>query len=292
MALSAEDKFAQFMRAKYEDLCEEQILEMSDGTTVRILRSYAPKKTSNGFTLFIVAGWGSVVLGWDDVLLEAMKDFDIVYFETREKASSTLAKKSKNDIDRFSEDIKEAIEILKFDSTKILLFGSSFGSAILADGFRKNKFDSFLNVLVAPAIQMDLPPGLRYIIPVTPHIIMKPVKPLIRWWLKKSKSESPEQAAKYIRVMNEAESKKWKNVAMNFLFWKWWDVYSGVKHNLLLIAAEKDKMHAAEVTQRIRELMVNSVYINLETNEKTHTKPIVDLVREHLKKKQLESGSK
>ncbi len=292
MTLSAEDKFAQFMRAKYEDFCEEHFLKMSDGTTVRILRTYAPKKSSNGFTLFIVAGWGSVVLGWDDVLLEAMKDFDIVYFETREKASSTLAKKSKNDIDRFSEDIKEAIEILKFDSTKMLLFGSSFGSTILADGFRKNKFDSFLNVLIAPAIQMDLPPGLRYLIPVTPHIIMEPVKPLIRWWLKKSKSESPEQAAKYIRVMNEAESKKWKNVSMNFLYWKWWDVYAEVKHDLLLIASEKDKMHEAEISQRLRELMVNSVYIDLETNKNTHTKPIVDLVREHLKKKQLESGGK
>ncbi|MHA1816609.1 MAG: alpha/beta fold hydrolase [Candidatus Heimdallarchaeaceae archaeon] len=292
MTLSAEDKFASFMRAKYEDLCEEHLLTMSDDTIVRVLRTYAPKKTSNGFTLFIVAGWGSVVLGWDDVLLEAMKDFDIVYFETREKASSTLAKKSKNDIDRLSDDIKETIEILKFDPLKLLLFGSSFGSAILADGFRKNKFDSFLNVLVAPAIQIDLPPGLRYLIPVTPHIIMEPVKPLIRWWLKKSKSESPEQAAKYIRVMNEAESKKWKNISMNFLFWKWWDVYADVKHNLLLIASEKDKMHEAEISQKLRELMVNSVYIDLGTNKKTHTKPIVDLVREHLKKKQLESEGK
>jgi pimeloyl-ACP methyl ester carboxylesterase len=292
MTLSAEDKFTQFMRAKYEDLCEENFLTMSDGTTVRILQSYAPKKTSNGFTIFIVAGWGSVVLGWDIVLLEAMKDFDIVYFETREKASSTLAKKSKNDIDRLSEDIKEAMETLKFDSSKLLLFGSSFGSAILADGFRKDKFDSFLNILVAPAIQIDLPPGLRYIIPITPHIIMEPVKPFIRWWLRKSKSESPEQAAKYIRVMNEAESKKWKNVSMNFLFWKWWDVYAEVKHDLLLIASEKDKMHEAEISQKLRELMVNSVYIDLGTNKKTHTKPIVDLIREHLKKKLLESEGK
>ena len=114
---------------------------------------------------------------------------------------------------------------------------------------------------------------------------MKPVKPLIRWWLRRNKTESPEQAAKYIRVMNEAESKKWKKVALNFLFWKWWDVYAGVKNDLLLIAAEKDKMHAAEVTQKLRKLMKNSTYINLETNKKTHTKPIVDLIREYLEKK-------
>ncbi|MHA1398516.1 MAG: alpha/beta fold hydrolase, partial [Candidatus Heimdallarchaeaceae archaeon] len=127
MSLSAEDKYLSSMRAKYEDLCEEQLLRMSDGTTVRVLRTYAPAETRNGFILFFVAGWGSVVLGWDDVLLEAMKDFDIVYFESREKASSTLAKKTKNDIDRLSEDIKEVIEILELKIKKTLLFGSSFG---------------------------------------------------------------------------------------------------------------------------------------------------------------------
>jgi len=37
--------------------------------------------------------------------------------------------------------------------------------------------------------------------------------------------------------------------------------------------------------------MVNSVYINLETNKNTHTKPIVDVIREQLKKKQLELKS-
>ncbi|MHA1668743.1 MAG: hypothetical protein ACTSUR_08800 [Candidatus Heimdallarchaeaceae archaeon] len=55
---------------------------------MRVLRTYVPAETRNGFILFFVAGWGSVVLGWLDVLLEAMNDFDMVYFESREKASS------------------------------------------------------------------------------------------------------------------------------------------------------------------------------------------------------------
>ncbi|MHA1516836.1 MAG: hypothetical protein ACTSPF_15020, partial [Candidatus Heimdallarchaeaceae archaeon] len=149
---------------------------------------------------------------------------------------------------------------LELDPQKLVLFGSSFGATVLADGFGNNKFDSCLNVLVAPAIQIDLPPLIRYLVPLFPHWFMPPFKPLIRWWLKRSKSESPEQAAKYIRVMNEAQSKKWKNVALNFLYWKWWSV-----------------------TQKIGKLMKNSTYVNLETNKNTHTKPIVDLLREQIK---------
>ena len=282
MSESKEDQFAKFMRAKYEDEAESLHLEMSDSSQIRILRTYAKEDINNGCTLFIVAGWGSVVLGWDDVLLEAMKDFNIVYLETREKASSKLAKKTKNNFDRLSSDVKEVLEQLELDSQKLILFGSSFGAAVLADGFGRRKFDSRLNVLVAPAIQIDLPPVIRYLIPLAPHWFMPPFKPLIRWWLKKSKSESPEQAAKYIRVMNEAQSKKWKNVVLNYLYWKWWKVYEKVDNNILLIAAERDKMHEADITRKIGQLMKNSIYIDLETNKNTHTKPVVDLIRNHL----------
>jgi len=286
VSASKEDRFSKFMRAKYEDKAEELYLEMSDTSQLRILRTYAKDGTKNGYTILMVAGWGSVVLGWDEVLLEAMKDFDIIYLETREKGSSRLAKKTKNNFDRLSSDVKEVIEKLELNPQKLVLFGSSFGAAVLADGFGNQKFDSFLNVLVAPAIQIDLPPIIRYLIPIGPHWFMPPFKPLIRWWLKRSKSESPEQAAKYIRVMNEAQSKKWKNVVLNFLYWKWWRVYEGVENDILLVAAEKDKMHEADVTQKVGKLLKNSTYVNLETNKKTHTKPMVDLLREYLKKRE------
>ena len=276
------NRFETFMRAKYEDLAESMFLTMSDFTQLRILRSYAPKETRNGYTLFMVAGWGSVVLGWDDVLVEAIQDFDIVYVETREKGSSKLALNTKHDIDRLSSDIAEILQKLKLDKNKLILFGSSFGAVILADGFGKNKFDAALNALVAPAIQIDLPRLLRYFVPIVPHWVMNPVKPIIKRWLRKKKSENPEQLAKYIRVMNEADSRKWKKVALNFLYWKWWSVYAKVENDILLVAAEKDKMHEADITKKIGELMKNSVYVNLETNKNAHTKPIVTLLREQI----------
>ncbi|MHA2308721.1 MAG: alpha/beta fold hydrolase [Candidatus Heimdallarchaeaceae archaeon] len=276
------NRFETFMRSQYEDLAESIFFTMSDSTQLRILRSYAPKETRNGYTLFMVAGWGSVVLGWDDVLVEAMQDFDIVYVETREKGSSKIALNTKHDIDRLSTDIAEILQKLKLDKSKLILFGSSFGAVILADGFGKNKFDAALNALVAPAIQIDLPIFLRYFVPIVPHWVMNPVKPIIKQWLRKKKSENPEQLAKYIRVMNEADSRKWKKVALNFLYWKWWSVYAKVENDILLVAAEKDKMHEADITKKIGELMKNSVYVNLETNKNTHTKPIVTLLREQI----------
>jgi len=277
--------FSSFEKARFEEIAQEEFITVSDGTILRVLKSKAPEETSTGYTLFMVPGWGSVVLGWDDVLLEAMNYFDIVYLETREKGSSKLAKKSKNNLDRFSTDVADAIEILKLDLDKTILFSSSFGSAVAADGLGKNKFDFFLNILIAPAVRIDLPIGLRYLVPITPHWFMKPVKPIVKHWLKHKKSESPEQAAKYIRVMNEADSKKWKKTSMSLLYWEWWPVYERVDNDIILVAAEEDKMHEAEITMKLGELMENSIYINLKSNKNTHSKPIVDLVREQLNNK-------
>ena len=283
MSAEVKNRYKSYIRAKYEDFAETEFLTMSDSTQLRILRTYAPENTMNGYTLFMVGGWGSVVLGWDEVLIEAMKDFDIVYVETREKGSSKLAKKTKNNIDRLSTDIAEILQILDLDKDKLIILGSSFGAGILADGFGKKKFTAALNVLVAPAIQIDLPKMMRYFIPFVPHWVMNLVKPIVKRWLKRSKSENPEQAAKYIRVMNEADSRKWKKVSIYFIFWKWWSVYEKVENDILLVAAEKDKMHEADLTKKIGEVMKNSVYINLETNKNTHTKPMVDLLRKKIK---------
>jgi len=283
MKTSMEEKYKSFMEAKYEKHAETKLLLMSDKTQIRILQTFAPERTSCGYTLLIVAGWGSVVLGWDAVLTEAMKDFDIIYVETREKKSSILTKRTKHNFDRISEDISEVIQILNLDKEKLIIMGSSFGAAVLADGLGKNKFDAALNVFVAPSVQIPLPRFMRYFIPISPAWVMNLVKPIIRRWLKRSRSENPEQAAKYIRVMNEAQPRKWKKVAVYYIFWKWWSVYEKVENKILLVAAEKDKMHEADLTKRIGELMKNSIYINLETNKNTHTKPIVTLLRERIK---------
>ncbi len=275
-----ENRFKEHMVSAFEKKAIESYIEMSDGTELRYLHTEAPEETTNGYNLVLLPGWGSVPLGWDDVLLEAIKDFNIFYIESREKFSSkNFNYKTKNDLERFSSDLKECLDSLNLSNDKTILCSSSFGCVVLADALRKNKVNFEHLVFIAPAIRIDLPLGMRYLIPFVPAFTMYIVKPIIRWWLKKRKSESPIQAAKYIRVMNEAEPKKWKNVTRHFLYWTWYDVYAEVDDNILLIAAEEDKMHEADITKRIHDSMRNSVYKDLVSNLNTHSKPLVDELR-------------
>jgi len=276
------EKFLYQTRSEFEKLALELYIQMSDNTELRVLQTFAPKESRNDFTLFVVAGWGSVVLGWEEMLLEAMKDFDIVYLETREKSSSKLSKRSVFGLSRMAKDVEETIYQLGIDQKKLILFGSCMGATLIAYGLAERFFNPFLSVLVAPPPRFEMPPLTRYLVPIAPRWILKPIKPLLRFWVKKFKSESPEQAAKYIRVINEADGYRWKKVGKKLALGKYWDIFPKINSRVLIVGAEKDRMHDAKTTEKIVQLIPNAIYTNLETNHNTHGPVMVETLREIL----------
>ena len=282
MALNTESKIINGYESQYEKEALELYINMSDSTQLRVLQTFAPKETSNGFTLLIVAGWGSVVLGWEEVLLEAMKDFDVVYLETREKHSSKLSERSKFGIDRMSDDIRETILQLGIEEDKLILLGSCMGATLIAHGLAYKKYNPFLSVLIAPPPRFEMPPFTRYLVSIAPVWLFERIKPLLKNWVQK-KSESPEQAAKYIRVLDEAEGKKWKKVGKPIARPKYWHIFPKISSKVLLIAAEQDKMHNAKITQKIKDMIPDTIYRDLGTNHNTHAPILVETIREVLK---------
>jgi hypothetical protein len=277
---NSEDPVNKFMTSKYEKLAEEIFVKVSDGSELRILRSKAQEKPNTGFTFLLIPGWNTVVPGWDEVLLDAMKDFDLVYLETREKGSSRLNKKTKQNPDRFSSDVKEIIEKLEIDQNKLIIFTSSFGVFFVADGLATKKFDAVLTFFLGPSWKFNMPPTTRYIMHVLPNFMLDVTKPIWRWWIKKRKSEDPEQAAKYLRALEEADAAKWRAVASKFAFADFGDAYKKIESKVIIVGMEKDKMHKAEEAKNISERLKDASYIDMGTNKVTHSAPMVDKVRE------------
>ncbi len=283
MNLSAEERFTKFEQAKYEKEASEKYLIMSDGSELRILQTSAPEETREDFTLLMIPGWGSVVQGWDDVLLAAIPYFDIVYFESREKGSCKLAKKARCDLERLSSDIKEVIEQLNLKKEKLIIFSSSFGSLQVAHGLALNKFEAFLPVFVGAEARIDLPSFTRFLIPWFPPFLLNMFMPLAKFWIKKFKSEDAVQATKYIRVFEEADARKWQKVGKHVVFKWFWDIYEQVEDKVLLIGMEEDKYHELDQIKEISKLMKNSYYLDMKTNSNTHSDKMVDVLREQIK---------
>ncbi|TFG08475.1 hypothetical protein EU534_02795 [Candidatus Heimdallarchaeota archaeon] len=269
--------------AKFEEIAEERYITVSDSSMVRVYLTNAPEESKNGYTLFMIPGWATIVPSWDEVLLEAMKYFDIVYFESREKDSSILNKKTKNKMDRVSEDVKNVINELKLDEKKLVTLTSSWGGMILAHALANNKINPYLVVLVGATSRISLPKGTRIIIPIAPPFIMTMIKPMLRSWLINTQSESEEQAKRYLRLLEEADAKKWKKVA-KYSLGDHWHLYEQIEQNTLIFGAEQDKMHNVEETKKIVDLIENSTYIDMKTNKNNHSANLITELRNHLKK--------
>ena len=264
--------------AGYEKIAEEKMITVSDSSQILVLHTKAQGKERSKFKLVVVPGWASIVLGWDDFLMKAKDYFDIYYIETREKKSSKLVKKSKYTLDRMSLDLKEVPEILKLDPKETVFFSSSFGAILNADALYKKKIDPFLTILLGPMSKIDMPFSFRYLLYVVPSFLMRAFAPIGKFWIKKFKSEDEVQAAKYIRVIDEADPVKWKKFLTRMAFKKFWDTYAGIEGRVLLIDESEDKLHKTIVTNKIASLIKNSEIVDLKTNKFTHSAGIADFI--------------
>ncbi|MHA1418794.1 MAG: hypothetical protein ACTSU7_05020 [Candidatus Heimdallarchaeaceae archaeon] len=282
--MSGKNRFDTLSQAGYEKYAIESYLEMSDGSKLKILRTHAKEEVSNGHTLFVNPAFGSIILGWDELLVEAMKDFDIVYFESREKESSKLVKKAKMDMEVYSKDVEETINQLDLEADKLVAFASSSSVPIIANTIAYNNLQPKLTVFVGPILKIPIPTYMRLMILILPAFFVKLVRELAFIWIKRKRSESPEQAAKYIRVGNEADPKKWKRGLKNFATLTYEKIYPKVGTKVLVIDESEDKMHETEITREIASLIPNAELVDLITNKNTHSKPIVDTIRKYIKK--------
>lgn len=273
--------------SEFENRAKEHYITVSDGSRVKILTTKAPKESFNGYTFVLIPGWGTIVPGWEEVLMEAIKDFNILYIESREKISFKPGRgRIKYNFERLALDVKEIMNFLKIDENKAITVTSSFSTIYMANLLGTGKIKPALNILIGPCFRFEMPTTTRYIMHILPTFLFYVTKPIWRWWVKKHKSEDKVQAAKYIRVMNEADPKKWRAVAEQTCFTKVWKHYANIEEdtNVFVIGMEEDKMHTSKVSMKIKDTIPGAQYIDMRTNKATHTAEIVNVIRDLMKK--------
>jgi len=282
MRKKGKTKFDLLGISEFENISEEIFIEMSDHSKLRILHVSSEKETS--YTLLVIAGWASIPLGWNDFLLEAKKNFEIFYLESREKKSSILPQDSINNIERMALDICETVEKLGLKQDRLILFSSSFGTLLTAHALSYKMINPLLTVLIGPIAKVEMPPLIGYLIKFLPIPILRLYKPFGRLWVKLFKSESEEQAAKYLRVLKEADEVKWKKIGKAIAQKEYWNVYENIgQYPTLVIDESNDKMHNTEDTKKITSLIKTAKYVDLHTNYFTHSADMAHFLQDFLK---------
>ncbi|NHJ85062.1 MAG: alpha/beta hydrolase [Asgard group archaeon] len=253
---------------------------MSDGVEVRVLDFQLVEKPHE-YTFILIPGFITVFQSWQKVMELLTPEFRVIYFESREKASSKVPKKMERKITfrDLAHDIGEVVNQLGLTDKKFITLASSLGGNILVKALSEKWLKPTGAVLVGPAMEFHLNWFIVFMSAIIPNFIKQTIMvPMVRWYVSVfyvNKKKEPEQLEKYMRAFSECNMRRAMPLFRKMYRHKSWDDPPKVEAPILLLGASLDKMHATEETQRVHELLPNSIFVDLGSNKATHDEPLI-----------------
>ncbi len=264
----------------------EQMLAVAPNVALRVI-TFNPPVVSPHPPVVFVAGWISLIIGWQEVLREMTRDFQVFYIETREKISSQVEGKADFSVTAIGKDVIQVISLLKLSAKNYILFGSSLGASAILDVCRFLTVPPRCLALIGPNAVFRMPKAGVVVIHLFPPPLYLLMKPFVKWYLKTFRLDIQSDYAqyqKYCHALDAADPWKLKKAALCLANYTLWDLLKDIHFPTLLIGASKDVLHEPENLQRMVALMPNATYLDLETNRLTHSPQMVEALRQYLKR--------
>ncbi|MCK4972050.1 MAG: alpha/beta hydrolase [Candidatus Heimdallarchaeota archaeon] len=270
------------MSSEFENIATTLSIQVGEGGEDHIRVLYYEPEGKVKDTVILIPGFGSLPSAWD-IFLNEMKENNRIYvIETREKHTAELRKKPELHEKRFAQDIADAIDYLMLED--YLLVTSSMCAAFVLVALSMQIIKPRRTYLVGPVRRVEIP---NFAWPVA-YIAIGPVwylilKPLVKLWLKYVYLDrtQKEQAKKYFGYFDSYNVPRARKSILTMKKFRLTDEdLSKVEAKCILIGAEKDKAHAADITIGVGKAIKDSEYYDLETNIATHSTPFVELIDE------------
>lgn len=263
----------------------ERMIELSEGACLRLV-TFEPAAGSDWPAVIFVPGWISQIEGWQEVLREMTRDFTVYLIETREKISSVMSRKASYSVESIGDDMVHLIRKLGLTDSSYLLFGSSLGATVILDCTHRLPWKPKCLAVVAPNAVFQVPAYWKVIVTLFYPRLYLLLKPVVKWYLKHFRLNvraDYAQYQKYCRALDSADPFKLKKAAMAFWSYTIWDRLETLDLPVLLVGASKDKLHEPENMERMKEMLPDVTFIDMDTNRNTHTPAVVDVLRRFLK---------
>ena len=270
----------------------DEMIRVSPAAELRVI-TFTPPKRSPVPPVVFVAGWISLIRGWEKVLREMTADFRVVYVETREKISSQIAGSQNFGVEDIGGDIVSLVKNLRLE--KYILFGSSLGATAIIDSYRSLDPKPVSLILVAPNATFRVPASWKAIVTLFYAPLYAVIRPSVKWYLRNFRLDVRMDAAqyeKYCEALDAAEPRKLKKAVMAVWSYEVWDKLASVDCPVLLVSAGRDRLHEPENLRRIAARLPKVTEVDLGTNALTHDKPVVEAIRTFLQNNRLSHGNR
>ncbi len=251
----------------------ERYVELTDGVALQVIDFEPPNYDSEAPVLIFVAGWISLRMAWDPVLLELASRYRTLYVESREKGTARVPKKGGIEftIDRMADDVRDVIDQCVPEGERFWLLGSSLGSTAILHHLSRPVREPDGVIVVAPNIRFDIPWWLWPFMKVVPAAFFAWLRPILKWNIKLllDKSE-PEQLRKYAAYLDAADARRLKKNAWAIRHYSLIDRLPDVSTPVTVIGARSDRLHGLEeIEDMVRRLPQAHLEV-MESNKETH----------------------
>lgn len=265
---------------------EERMIEIDEMVSLRVV-SFHPSQSTSNPTIVMVVGLASQIESFGNLLIELTKDHTIHFIETREKSSSVIRGRAKFDIATMGQDLAIIINKLELKDEKYLLMGYSFGTAVILDAYNQLPVKPLSVLLMEPTPAFHYPKWslhlIKLAVPLYPLL-----KPTAKWYLRTfhiNMKEDKEMAVISSRALDNADPFKLKSAILSIAGYTAWHTLGSVKCDTLIVATSRDGLHSHDDTMRLVNGLTNSEYIDLETNDRTHSEEMALMIRAYVLRK-------
>jgi len=181
------------------------MIRLTPRVELRVI-TFTPPRPSAFPPVLFVAGWISLIRGWEKVLREMTGDFRVYYVETREKISSRINGKQEYGVEDIGGDLVPLVRELRLQ--EYILFGSSLGATAILDSYRELEPKPASLVLVAPNAVFRVPASWKAIVTLFYPPLYALIRPSVKWYLRNFRLDVRSDAAqyeKYCEALDAAE---------------------------------------------------------------------------------------
>ena len=250
----------------------ETIVQTSDDVSLRILR-WTPQDAPAAAPVVVVAGWGSIFDGWRPLISAWAQRREIIYIETREKASARWTRRLRPSdfaMKQHGADIAAALEKMSVDPAKVDWFSSSLGATLLLDAFQAGTLTGRSSVMLAPNPSFAFPFWARPILRIPfPRFVYARLRSLGMWVVRR-KTKEPAQRARYETSLASQDLERLVLSMKANLNYELPEDCSAVTMPCLCLAAESDTLHGADKIESIVSRLPNAKLITVPTNQYAH----------------------
>lgn len=277
------------MKRDYSAFCDrgatwrEEYIALPTGVELRSV-TFTPAVPSAAPPVIFIPGMGSIIENFRDTVIELTRNHTVLYIETREKASARISKKHRFSVEDITADIVHYAGQKFPAGERYVMAGYSLGATAIAEAFGRlvNKPERI--ILIEPNSSFPFH-GWLLLLSRAAGIIYRPVKPLLKWYLRRFRInllEDPEMYHINCRILDSAEPVRLGAAVRHLSSYRIDGCLQEISVPSLVVVASNDRFHSHDGGTLIARGIANARYLDMVDNQRTHSAEMGRVISEFI----------